>query len=79
MTRYNSAVEAVENKTLVIPVQWVRERTKVEHPPPSLRFLETRSVNELTVGDVAAMLEEYRWLSRALRPPPQPGAAAPGR
>ena len=36
-------------------------------PPPSLRFLETRSVLELTVGDVSSLLKEYHWLSRALR------------
>ena len=33
-------------------------------PPPSLRFLETRSVVELTVGEVADLLEEFKWLSR---------------
>lgn len=41
-------------------------------PPPSLRFLETRSVVELTVGEVADLLEEFKWLSRwAKRFPPQ--------
>ena len=34
---------------------------------PTLRFLETRSVLDLTVGDVAGLLEEYKWLSSALR------------
>ena len=34
-------------------------------PPPSLRFLQTRSVAELTVGDVRELLAEYQWLSRA--------------
>ena len=35
-------------------------------PVPSLRFLETRSVLELTMGEVAELLEEYKWLSQAL-------------
>jgi hypothetical protein len=30
---------------------------------PSLRWLETRNIAELTIGDVRTVLEEYRWLS----------------
>ena len=41
-------------------------------PPPSLRFLETRSVVELNVGEVADLLEEFKWLSAwSKRFPPQ--------
>lgn len=35
-------------------------------PPPGLRFLATRSMFELSMGDVADLLEEYKWLSRAV-------------
>ena len=37
-------------------------------PPPSLRYLDVRSLSELTVGDVRQLLTEYSWLSRALGP-----------
>jgi len=52
---------------------WVEMRRRqllreLATPPPSLRFLETRSVLELTMGDIASLHEEYRWLSHALRP-----------
>lgn len=36
-------------------------------PPPSLRYIDVRSVNELKLGDVEAILEGYKWLSRAFR------------
>jgi hypothetical protein len=39
-------------------------------PPPSLRFLETRSELELNVGEVKALLQEYVWLSTAMRATP---------
>jgi hypothetical protein len=47
----------------------VRQRQAVRRfgAPPSLRFLETRSVVELTMGEVGDLLQEYQWLSRALR------------
>ena len=35
-------------------------------PVPSLRFLHTRSVLELNMGEVGQLLEEYKWLSQAL-------------
>ena len=35
-------------------------------PPPSLRFLDCRSVSELTMGEVRALFAEYVWLCRAL-------------
>ena len=35
-------------------------------PAPSLRFLECRTVADLTIGDVRQLLTEYAWLSRAL-------------
>jgi len=34
-------------------------------PPPKLSFLETRSVTELSIGEVRTLLAEYQWLSRA--------------
>ena len=37
-------------------------------PPPQMHFQETRSVVELTMGDVAKLLAEYQWLSHAVRP-----------
>ena len=36
-------------------------------PGPSLRFLATRGIEELTVGDISQLLTEYKWLSHAVR------------
>ena len=33
---------------------------------PTLRFLETRRVEELSVGDLSELLAEYKWLSSAV-------------
>ena len=41
--------------------------------PPQLRFLEVGTADELSLGDVAELLAEYKWLSRNL----QTGAATP--
>ena len=46
--------------------------------PPMLRFLRTRSVDELTIGEVSQLLDEYKWLSSALqRMAPQFGHTPP--
>ena len=37
-------------------------------PAPSLAFLDSRTVQELKMGDIQRLLNEYRWLSRALKP-----------
>ena len=41
--------------------------------PPQLRFLEVGTADELSLGDVAELLAEYKWLSRNL----PTGAATP--
>ena len=36
--------------------------------PPGLRYLRVRGASELTIGDARQLLDEYRWLWRALQP-----------
>ena len=53
---------------LTVGTEAARQRRRVIAqlgPPPALRFLNARSLSELTIGDMRALLAEYQWLSRA--------------